>query len=530
MTEGKHQSPVRRPVIVTAFLFVAVAVMLVALRWRLDQPAEELGIEGDATIAAPQEASAPISATETGVELPVDTFSAEAGAAFLPPTVPATQPLKVALLPAHATGPDPAAAFMADAIRQVTLRALRGMANVEVVDVAPGELAAVVPASAAPERDDFLVLSEASREFGSDIAAVIGVRAMNNGLCWGVGLDLVRPDGSTSRGTRIRRNGDPGPGNDPETLGIRYAAVIAVDTRVRVAVPVALVAARNDLIDATKSDDERMRALITLGSARLDGESIAAAGELAASSTSPETRQRAWSVLRRFNYPALAQPMSIALQTDPDADVRREAALGLSRYLNEDGIRSALAQAAVGDGSLDVRATARMAMLDLDEQQDFMLETLLDRSLTPAERLAPMSVNPYAIVFRSTEDFGDELAEAVLAYADIIGGTDDPELKLSALSALQRTTLSPGLISGQRLEPDPALVSVLIETATDADERVQRAALLAARPFAAHPEIRAVLESVLAAKPRLATELNIAASLGLPLPQGSTSGAPPPPC
>ena len=50
MTDGKDQSGVRRPVVVTAILLVGVAVLLVALRsWLLGQPD---AVDGDANMAA----------------------------------------------------------------------------------------------------------------------------------------------------------------------------------------------------------------------------------------------------------------------------------------------------------------------------------------------------------------------------------------------------------------------------------------------------------------------------------------------
>jgi len=530
VTDGREQSPVRRPVVVTAFLLVAVAVLLVALRSWLDRPTTDDAFVADALIAVPQDAQA--SNTEAALDdgPTADMVSADAEPEISVQSSAQQEPLKVVLLPARVDNSNAEAVFLADAIRAATLGSLRGRADVEVADVGAAELAAVVLARADPPRAGILVLHDVSRRYGNATVAEIEVNASNAGLCWAVSLEVVRSGGvgSVRRMMRIRRNGNPGPGNDPESIGSQYAGLIAVDTRARDAESAVRTDARRVLIDATRSDDERTLALTTLGNQLLDPPSVTAAVELAARSASPETRKQIWSMLRRANDASLAAPMRIALQSDPDAAVRLEAALGLRRYLDEAGIRTAVAQAALGDTSADVRLAARMAMMDPGEERDFKLATLFDRSLTPSERVAPMNMGPNPIITGSPDDVGGELAALTLAYAEIISGTVDPEVKLSALSALQGMVLAPTLIGSQRQEPDPALVRVLIETAASADERLQRAALYAMRPYADHPEIRTVLASVLEANRQLAYQLNIPGALTRA--QESNSGAPPPPC
>jgi HEAT repeat protein len=253
-----------------------------------------------------------------------------------------------------------------------------------------------------------------------------------------------------------------------------------------------------------------------LGGRPLDSESVAAALELATRSAAPETRKVIWGALRNEDNPALAQPMSVVLQSDPDAAVRVEAALGLAEYRDEAGIQPALEQAALGDSSADVRLAARMAAMDYEQQQTFRLETLLDPTLTPAERLAPLDMYPNPLVFGSLLRNGERMAEVRLAYAEIISGTSDPDLKLSALMALQQSAQLLGPINRQRLEPDPAVVRALVESAEAADESVQRAALRAMLLIANQPEIRAVLESVLESEPELAQRMDIATALALP--------------
>ena len=100
-------------------------------------------------------------------------------------------------------------------------------------------------------------------------------------------------------------------------------------------------------------------------------------------------------------------------------------------------------------------------------------------------------------------------AEVELAFAEIISGTGDPDLLVSALLGLQAQAIAPSLMlpGRSRENLEPALVRALVETAEVDDERVRRAALATMRAHPEQPEIRAVLESVLEDNPQLAREL-----------------------
>jgi hypothetical protein len=218
--------------------------------------------------------------------------------------------------------------------------------------------------------------------------------------------------------------------------------------------------------------------------------------------------------------------MSIALLTDPDAAVRREAALGLDSYLDAAGIRPALERAASSDSSHEVRLAARIATMDYGQQVALTRETLLDRNLTPAERVAPLRLVEMQVAMGAARDADAGNADVVLAYAEIVGGTDDADLLLTALSGLDAMMMGRGFFARPLRDPDPALVRLLVDTAAVDDERVRRAALGAMRAHAEVPEVRAVLESVLVDDPQLASELNIAALLSRPPTQDSTAPEP----
>jgi hypothetical protein len=219
-------------------------------------------------------------------------------------------------------------------------------------------------------------------------------------------------------------------------------------------------------------------------------------------------------VLRRKYDASLELPLSNALLSDPDAAVRTEAALGLQRYLDTAGGRAALDHAARSDASADVRLAAQMAMMDRDERQALHRETLLDRSLTPAERLAPkmLTAGEQGMSLSGSPEPA-KAAEEALAYAEILSGTEDSDVRLTALSALREATLGMLWTVRPRFDPGPEVIRALIETAEVADERVRRAALGTMRLHAGNPEIRAALESVVEGEPELSRELRIPEAL-----------------
>jgi hypothetical protein len=526
MTDGRDQGGVRRPVVVTAILLVGVAVLLVALRsWLLGQPD---AVDGDANLAAE---SAPI---EVAPEEPPDEPTVEPTVAETPAVVtigvpvPAAPPppTKVVLLPARAETSDPAALLAADTVRQATLRALRAMPSMEVVDVGASELAAVVPAHAGSLGEDNLAYLAVAEQYDTRLVAEIAERrTTSDSPYWNIFLHVRRATGSSGRGTAIGKNGDTRllGGQDAESVGVDFAQRIAQRGGDFSISSPASGDARDILLDGGRSEDERLRALNRLLNEGLDSETMAAAVGLATSSLSASTRQRVWAMLRQTAHdPALAQHMNLALLSDTDAGVRKEAALALAAYLDNGAIRASLEHAAASDGSADVRLAARMATMSFDEQQAFKRETLLDRSLTAAERLAPTTMLARGSMVMLPDSFGADEAAAAAAYAEIADATDDPLLKLNSLSELQRTIMipGPGGIRGEGV--DDEIIRVLIESSKFEDARVRRLALNLLTRQSGHPDARATLEAVLAEQPELAAELRIAEALE----RGATRGVP----
>ncbi len=122
--------------------------------------------------------------------------------------------------------------------------------------------------------------------------------------------------------------------------------------------------AQSNILDASKSDSEKVAAWAVLRSAETWDDSVVsemiAIGE---NSTDPEIREDVWRQAdARASSPLLVAPLLRALQSDPNAGVRSEAAETLENYLGEPGVRNALIYAAENDSSEDVRKEARGAL------------------------------------------------------------------------------------------------------------------------------------------------------------------------
>lgn len=519
MTDSRDQSPVRRPVVVTAILLVALAVMLVALRSWLDGPVAALDVSEEPAPVALAFEPEPVAEPAVEVE-PQPTAAVEVPAVVTP------EPVKVIVLPIRSESGDPAAEAFLHSVRGAMLRALYGR-GIEVIDVSAGEFAAVVPPDAGHLADDRLVYLAIRHRYGGLNVAEIFEESSADSPWWSISLEVVRNRGTARTGTSVGKNGDPRPENAPENIGIGFAETLSRNTTRESFAAAGTAGAELVLLDPIRSDQERLQSLRLLQEVGLNSAALAAAADLGTRSPSAATRRAVWTALRRAVYdPVLAQPLSIALLSDADAGVRAQAALALGAYLRESGVSSVLAQAQRNDSSPEVQLAARMSMLAYEERQTFTRETLLDRNLPPVERFAPTLMAGSAEP-SSYAAYGTAAAEEALAYAEIAAGTDDPELKVRALSALQTASMGANL-GGVRPDAriDPTITRVLIESAGHENERVRRSALTAltlhyrtARTlprWLTEPEeleIRAAFETVMREQPALATDLRIEETL-----------------
>ena len=179
MTDGKDESPVRRPIVVTAILLVAVALVLVLSRSWLEGLAEEGGGAAVPSAAAERDRSESVPEPETAVEV----FDDVAMPVDAPVVAPATS-IRIILLPQRIQNPDPDTEVFVDAVRQAMLRALRGMPNVEVVEVSATEFAAAVPANAGALSEDRVAYLALTRRYGGASIVEISERSSPESPLW----------------------------------------------------------------------------------------------------------------------------------------------------------------------------------------------------------------------------------------------------------------------------------------------------------------------------------------------------------
>jgi HEAT repeat protein len=187
---------------------------------------------------------------------------------------------------------------------------------------------------------------------------------------------------------------------------------------------------------------------------------MAAAVELAQSSADPAIRRQIWSELGRTARPDVAQPLAEALLYDTDAGVRKVIAEYLNNYLDDPNVRAALQGAALGDASAEVRQRASWTLMSPRERRTHVERSLTDRSLSVAERMAPLLL--------SQEYYDYELDPEILTVlAEIASGNGDPAIRRSALEEFGRSAR-------------PEYLDLVIDSLhSDPDSLVREAALAA---------------------------------------------------
>jgi len=505
MTDGKDQGPVRRPIVVTAILLVAAAVILVAFQsWLAGRPDV---VDGGTRPESEQ------AVTPEPESLVAEPAAAVAVAAKPAPTAAPSGTVRVVVLPVRVESPDPTTAIAVDAVNRAMISTLRASADVDLVVLSPADLPGVVPSNAGALNEDTVVALAVVRRFAAGMVAEIREQSLPDSPFMAINLQASQANGSRFRRIDgLRKSGAPGTGTialdnqDPQVLGVSFAESI-LQRAGQVAVSgTAPPEGRTRLLDASQSGQERLRALVELrdrGSLALDSEMLAAVIDLGTRSQSADTRRTAWQLIRRMAFdPALAPALSASLRSDPDAAVRREAALALADYRDDRSYQQALEYAIRNDSSTEVRIAAQMSMMDRSQHGAFARESLLDRGLTPAERLVPTLLNQASSMPRVWGTPG-EAREQARAYAEIMAATDDVELKLKSLTELNvAATAAPGRL-------DPEIVNVLLASVDVEDEQIHRVSLELLRRAVANQEVRAVLEDVVESEPELADELQI---------------------
>lgn len=158
-----------------------------------------------------------------------------------------------------------------------------------------------------------------------------------------------------------------------------------------------IAAARVIILDARRSDAERLRALYQLPNgpglrgtplvAEAKGGAVAIAlAQIATSSDDPGVRATIWRLMAGVGDSNLLEPLLYSVANDSDYRVRGEAARALFDFIDEPGVRDALASARDYDPTVRVRNEARLALFSDSEWSRALREFALDTSNTDWER------------------------------------------------------------------------------------------------------------------------------------------------
>ena len=245
-------------------------------------------------------------------------------------------------------------------------------------------------------------------------------------------------------------------------------------------------------LDVTLREKDRISALAGLHYAFDDlrsGAVAAAAVELAANSDNERTRGQVWRYLQGTKDPYLVQPLLDALAYDSSQYVRREAATTLEDYIEEPGVRDALATAMENDDSKNVRDQALLSMSTEQEQQEIITRTILDESLSDRERLYPLWSEKFQNSNRTA--LTDEAIDAMVVMAM---NSDNPDIRTAVwrhLRGVNRSEIVSPLL--KHLADDPSedvRISAAVRLGEYLDQAGVRDALETAATDDAVPNVR----------------------------------------
>ena len=509
---GRRGFSIRPSVIVVACLPVALVLLLIGFRsgvesadYTADRSLNASGSDTAISGVAPHGSSMSVESTAPSVAA-VQALVIDESA----PTAPDADRARIVVFPPRVDFPGRLADSFVEKLHATLIGLLRATPEFEVIELDESGIAGILPGSAAVSAETVQGWAVLAREYEGDVLVRLREKPATNGQSRLLEMMLYSGPRQATQGFMFGDTGNRGSGNDPETIaaGIVQSIRSQLNWNDReIEARQAAVDARSILLDPERADDERLESLDVLGRSPYDAETIAAAIDIASRSTSPAARRQAWLMLRRKVYdPALQQPLLTALITDPDADVRKEVALSLGEYRSDPGVLVSLRQAQASDGSPEVRLAAEIALLDFDEQRAFSRERLLDRNLTPAERLAPAKMIESMQSPNVVAPTGNYDSDEARAIAEIAAASTDTEQKVDALSRLPGAFF---LSASRDRELDPDVRRVLIDSATHEDSRVRTIALSALRSEIDEPDVRALFERAVAEDPTVAERLRM---------------------
>jgi HEAT repeat protein len=254
-----------------------------------------------------------------------------------------------------------------------------------------------------------------------------------------------------------------------------------------------IIEAQASVLNVALSDRQRIHALQELQDSGQPGafESgvVAAAAQLAISSSDSDAREAAWVYLRGVDDQLLVAPLLQALATDADEDVRMQAALTLRTFVDEPGVREALLRAAAEDPASEpyvtccvptVREAAEWASVATQDLPALARGKLLDENLPTRSRLYWLGAGMPDGRSVRISDLGDDVQPIVF---EIGRNETDPILRRMAWRALDGAN-------------HPEVVPVLLDDLRNhPDEYVRASAGFALSPYIDLPEVLAAIEA-----------------------------------
>lgn len=280
------------------------------------------------------------------------------------------------------------------------------------------------------------------------------------------------------------------------------------------------------LLDTARTPVQRVNALASLatlqdpgaaGNPRIgpdlkalrDPAIVRAAIDVAAAATDPSLRAAVWHTMSGVRSPELVQPLIDSLQVDPARQVRVEVASTLAAGFSADPrVRAALEAAAVQDSSPLVRALAQRGLTGDAAWNKYVVATLEDTSLPPAQRIEALfhTVNqPGSLPTDLRQVLDDDAAVRALAQVlpkawNSLPGMGTTVL-LSRLGSLDHPAITAMLLDSLSKSDEPAIRRVLVsQLATRCGDSRVRAALARISTGDADPELRQTAAKALGGK------------------------------
>jgi TolB-like protein/HEAT repeat protein len=470
----------RSPLVVGGLLAIGAAAAATAV-WQFGKSVDIPAARNDVPISISPQTTQSSAETESLADQQVTDASnepeanSERAAKFSPETY-SLDANTVVVLPLESDAMGPELAGLSAEFGDQILQQLNLIDGLNVISAGP----------VAPYTDSKMPEDEIARLFGAGSILVGRITENENYLIINV-THIDAQTGKTKMGlgtTIIKRGGALDVSKIPDKaaeMAARLAEHLTRQNEVQPARQQVILNKQAEFLDTSLSDSERVQALGMLRYADRDARSGAVAVAAVEFAMNPDHRQlrgQVWEYMKGAGDPYLVQPLLQTLAYDSNEYVRHEAANTLEDYIEESGVRDALEFAAANDESKRVRDQALFSVSSEQGQQAINISTILDKSLTDRERLAPL--REQRIRNGNEVVLSDEVVDSVL---EIAMTSDDQFTRSGALSNLRGAN-------------NPAIVSLLLEhLANDSSEHVRVMAAGGLSEYVDHPGVRDALET-----------------------------------